>query len=95
SEDRRRRREQVVGSKHEDDAAQRLDDQLDAEVAARALEKLPPDEREIVVARVWGGLSFAEIAELANSSASTVFRRYEAGLTALRVLLRAPCPPNE
>ena len=37
---------------------------LDAAAATEALGRLPLEEREVVVARLWGGLSFAEIAEL-------------------------------
>jgi RNA polymerase sigma factor (sigma-70 family) len=57
---------------------------LDAELAARALEALPDEKREVVVARIWGGLTFEEIAEFAEISSSEAHRRYEAGLAALR-----------
>ncbi len=57
---------------------------LDAERAARALEALPDEKREVVVARIWGGLTFEEIAEFAEISSSEAHRRYEAGLAALR-----------
>src|SRR5437660_241640 len=40
-------------------------DGLDAEVAVAALERLAVEQREIIVARLWGGLSFEQIAELA------------------------------
>jgi RNA polymerase sigma-70 factor (ECF subfamily) len=73
-------------------------DGLDAEVAVAALARLPMDEREVIVARLWGGLSFEQIAALAGCSASTAFRRYEAGIAALREQLGVPCPnrsPND
>src|SRR5438552_3695533 len=54
-------------------------DGLDAETAIVALQGLPVEQREAIVARLWGGLSFEEIAEVAGCSASTAFRRYEAG----------------
>jgi RNA polymerase sigma factor (sigma-70 family) len=57
---------------------------LDARAVARDLETLPPDERETIVLRLWGGLSFEQIAELTNTSTSTAHRRYIAGLSALR-----------
>ena len=59
-------------------------DRLDAALAARCLESLPPNEREVIVARLWGGLSFQEIGELIGTSSSSAHRWYEAGLTALR-----------
>lgn len=70
-------------------------DGLDAEAAAAALATLPADQREIVVAHLWGGLTFEEVGELTGSSAATAYRRYTAGLAALRDKLRVPCPtPN-
>ena len=37
---------------------------LDAATAVAALERLPVEQREVIVARLWGGLSFEEIAAL-------------------------------
>jgi RNA polymerase sigma-70 factor (ECF subfamily) len=67
-------------------------DGLDADTAVAALERLPPEQREIIVARHWGGLSFEQIAEVAGCSASTAFRRYSAGVEALRQRLGVTCP---
>jgi RNA polymerase sigma-70 factor (ECF subfamily) len=67
-------------------------DGLDADAAVAALQRLPGEEREVIVARLWGGLSFEQIAEVAGCSTSTAFRRYSAGLDALRKALRVPCP---
>jgi len=65
---------------------------LDAAKAVAALQRLPAEEREVIVARLWGGLSFEQIAEAAGCSASTAFRRYSAGLDALRKELGVSCP---
>jgi RNA polymerase sigma-70 factor (ECF subfamily) len=65
---------------------------LDAETAVAALQRLPPEQREVIVARHWGGLSFEQIAEAAGCSASTAFRRYTAGVEILRQELGVPCP---
>jgi RNA polymerase sigma-70 factor (ECF subfamily) len=65
---------------------------LDAEAAAAALEGLPLEEREVVVAHLWGGLTFEQIGELAAVSSSTAHRRYLKALTSLRERLRVPCP---
>jgi RNA polymerase sigma-70 factor (ECF subfamily) len=67
-------------------------DGLDAAAAVAALQRLAAEEREAIVARLWGGLSFEQIAEVAGCSASTAFRRYSAGLDALRQELGVSCP---
>ena len=65
---------------------------IDAEAATAALKRLPMELRETVVARIWGGLSFAEIAELIGTSSSTAARRYQDGLVAMRERLAVECP---
>jgi len=67
-------------------------DGLDAETAVAALQRLAPTEREVIVARHWGGLSFEQIAEVVGCSASTAFRRYTAGVDRLREQLGVLCP---
>ena len=67
-------------------------DGLDAETAVAALQRLPPEQREVIVARHWGGLSFEQIGELLGASAATAHRRFAAGLILLRERLRVPCP---
>ncbi|MFO0844429.1 MAG: sigma-70 family RNA polymerase sigma factor [Gemmataceae bacterium] len=66
-------------------------DGLDAEAAVGALRALPMEQREPIVAHLWGGLSFEQIGEVAGCSASTAFRRYSAGLVVLRKKLGVPC----
>ena len=65
---------------------------LDGEAARQALEALPPDLREPVLAHLWGGLGFAEIGRLMGCSTSTAHRRYLEGLEALRERLGVRCP---
>lgn len=71
-------------------------DALDLVELTGLLEALMPQQREVVVARIWGQLSFEEIATLIESSVSTAHRRYEAGLNALRSKMQKkmekPCP---
>lgn len=67
---------------------------LDALAAAEALQALPIEQREVIVAHLWGGLSFIEIAEVLDTSSSTAHRRYAAGLETLRERLDVKCPPN-
>ena len=59
-------------------------DGLDAATAVDALERLSLEQREVIVARHWGGLSFEQIATVVGCSASTAFRRYTAGVEQLR-----------
>ena len=65
---------------------------LDAEIATRALQQLPLVQREVIVAHIWGGLTFEQIADLTGTSASTAHRWYVAGLSALRERLGVICP---
>jgi RNA polymerase sigma-70 factor (ECF subfamily) len=67
---------------------------LDGARAAAAVEALPPEQREVVVARVWGGLTFEQIAVIAGVSSSTAHRHYQAALAALRERLGVSCPTN-
>jgi RNA polymerase sigma-70 factor (ECF subfamily) len=65
---------------------------LDVDTATAALAGLPLEEREVIVAHLWGGLTFEQIAEVAGCSSSTAHRRYVAGLANLRERLGIPCP---
>jgi RNA polymerase sigma factor (sigma-70 family) len=65
---------------------------LDARSATIALQALPLEQRETIVAHLWGGLTFEEIAELTGSSSSTTHRWYAAGLSTLRERLHVSCP---
>ena len=89
--DRRRQRREAVAHAGRWFVEPEIDG-LDAGRAVAALDRLPPELRETIVARLWGGLTFDQIAEVGGSSASTAFRRYEAGLAALRDTLGVPCP---
>jgi RNA polymerase sigma factor (sigma-70 family) len=68
---------------------------LDSHTVRQALEELPPDIREIMIAHLWGGLTFEQIADMVGGSASTAYRRFAAGLNILRERLRVPCPPQK
>jgi RNA polymerase sigma factor (sigma-70 family) len=65
---------------------------LDAQQATAALNALPLDERETIIAHLWGGLTFEQIGPLIGASSATAYRRYESGLQALRTQMGAPCP---
>ena len=51
------------------------------------MQQLPLEEREVMIAHLWGGLTFEEIADVMSTSSSSAHRLYSKGLTALRVLL--------
>ena len=84
SEHRRRHHEAVAAARNPVWFAPTDGTSMDAESAIAALTGLPPEERETVVARVWGGLSFEQIGELLGSSAATAHRRFAAGLALMR-----------
>src|SRR5262249_50828831 len=54
---------------------------LDAATAAAALQALPDEQREVIVAYLWGGLTFEQVADVMNTSSSTAHRWYLAGLS--------------
>jgi RNA polymerase sigma factor (sigma-70 family) len=84
---RRRRREKRVSIAEPWFAG--ADDQIDGREATRLLGELPLEQREVVVARIWGGLTFEELARLTGCSLPTAHRRYQVGLAALRERLEA------
>lgn len=89
SAQRRAQRESAAAGGREPWFAPAEDDRLDAAAATEALAGLPLEEREAIVARLWGGLSFEEIGRLLGTSSSSAHRSYHRGLTALRDKLGA------
>jgi len=55
----------------------------------RALGALPEDQREVVVLRVWGELTFIQIAEILGISANTAASCYRYALARLRQVMCA------
>lgn len=92
---RRLRRETTVARRRRSWFHDAPAEAIDATAATLALEQLPIEQREIIVARLWGGLSLGELSDLTGSSISTVHRRYQAGLAALREKLGAVCPEKK
>ncbi|MBN2210414.1 MAG: sigma-70 family RNA polymerase sigma factor [Sedimentisphaerales bacterium] len=66
-------------------------DLLDARTAQAALETLDPDERELVVLRLWSDLTFKEIAEITGRPISTLHRQYQETLVKLKNILVTSC----
>jgi RNA polymerase sigma-70 factor (ECF subfamily) len=85
---RRRRREQRASARDVWFAS--ADDRIDGREATRLLAELPLEQREIVVARIWGGLTFEEAARLVGCSLPTAHRRFQTALATLRERLENP-----
>ena len=86
---------------HEQEAARRMVEQEPQAIGAEdrlslpeALEALEGRDREIVVLRIWSGLTWQEIAEVSEISSSNAQRRYAAALEQLRKFLEPSCLPN-
>jgi RNA polymerase sigma-70 factor (ECF subfamily) len=90
--ERRRQRREAVAARPVRWFAEPAFDGLDAAVAVAALEALPGEQREVIVARLWGGVTLEQAAAVAGCSVSTAHRRFEAGIAALRERLGVPCP---
>jgi RNA polymerase sigma-70 factor (ECF subfamily) len=80
--DRRRRREQRASKPEAWFTTP--EDRLDGDEATRILAQLPLELREVIVARLWGGLTFEDIARLVGCSLATAHRHYQTGLAQLR-----------
>jgi RNA polymerase sigma factor (sigma-70 family) len=89
---RRRRREERVSASVAWFTT--VEDRLDAREATRLLGELPLEMREVIVARLWGGLTFEEVARLVGCSLPTAHRRYQTALTALRERLDGKWTPT-
>jgi RNA polymerase sigma-70 factor (ECF subfamily) len=85
---RRRQHETAVGAAAATSFLPARSPEVDAQAIAAALQELAAEQREVIVARVWGGLSFEQIGTLVGVSTSAAHRRYEAGLRALRERLQ-------
>jgi RNA polymerase sigma-70 factor (ECF subfamily) len=56
--------------------------------AMRALAELPPDQREVIVLKIWHEHTFDEIGTLLDISPNTAAGRYRYGLQKLRISLK-------
>ena len=87
----RRRKREIKVARAEPLFNHRPDDLMDAREIAQMLEKLGPQEQEIIVLRIWGELTLQQIAEIVGLSVPTVFRRYKNGLKEIRQALEKSC----
>ena len=77
------------------EANERDSNSLDPQTASNELQSLPLEQREVIVAHLWGGLTFVQIAEVSGMSSSTAHRLYRAGLSTLRERLGVSCPKSQ
>ena len=62
-------------------------DEKSERLVAEALTRLPDDQREIIVLKIFHGLTFEEIARVCGLSVNTAASRYRYGLSKLRLFL--------
>ena len=87
---RRARREAAVVSETEQSVEPQFQLEDESQQAlALALDRLPTDQREVLVMKIWNELTFAEIAEALGISQNTAASRYRYGLAGLRKILPA------
>ncbi len=88
-EDRRANREQAVAR----DESQPwfdtgVEDREFSRVVQQALAELSAEQREVILLKIWGELTFAEIGEALDIPANTAASRYRYGLSELRKLTK-------
>jgi RNA polymerase sigma-70 factor (ECF subfamily) len=87
STSRRRQREQIVARARQEEFESTPDALIDAKSAEAALKSLPPELREVVILRIWGGMGFVQIAQVMHAGVSTVHSRYVTALERMRQTL--------
>jgi len=84
SEGRRKRREHEVANPEASEGGQSAVEEHDTRAAVkRELDRLPPDQREVLVLRLLGDRSYKEIAEITGKKIGTVGWLVSIGLKAL------------
>jgi RNA polymerase sigma-70 factor (ECF subfamily) len=71
--------------------ASTIEEKERAEMMQRALQALPAEQREVVTLRVWGEMTFAQIAETLGENMNTITARYRYALANLRKHLPEDC----
>ena len=71
---------------------ERTEGETDQEkLAMKCLAKLPPEQREVIVLRIWGQLTLNEISQIVEMPISSVHDCYRDALSALRHALESTC----
>ena len=83
--DRRANREQAAAEPRDQSLFDTsVEDRELRQIIESAMSQLPEKFREVVTLKVWGGLTFAEIADALGIPADTAASRYRYGLAELR-----------
>ncbi len=91
SQKRRRKRERAQAAERLGWFESRFEDRIDAQAVQNALGTLPPEQREIVVLRIWAGMTLQATAETVNLPISTVHSRYGSAIKAMRKRMGVSC----
>ena len=83
SQTRRKRRELEVQTNKGLFEVPDTEQKEEIEQMIQRLESLDLEYREVIVAKIWGGLTFEEIAAMTDASRSAVHRRWQEGLRRL------------
>ena len=67
---------------------QKSDEERLVREAMRCLQNLPPEQREVIVLKLWSEYTFEQIARLLEMSPNTVAGRYRYGIEKLRLCLK-------
>ena len=86
---RRGRREQEVARDHSEWFQPRPEDPIDARAAQDAMQSLPAAQREIILLRLWSGMTLAEISDVTGAPLSTVHDHYRKGLAGVRRIMES------
>ena len=85
---RRARREADASSEAAGSVEPQFEQLDDSQPLATAVERLPLDQREVLVMKIWDELTFAEIAAALGISQNTAASRYRYALVALKKSLQ-------
>ena len=88
SEKRRRNRENIKNTQWFTEFEQSTETDENQKELVEQLQTLPLKYREVIVAKIWGKLTFEEIAVINNTSSSSVHRNYKTGLEMLHEKLK-------
>jgi len=89
SEARRRRREELAGPRDDEALFEcTVENDERREMIEKELQSLPDEQKEVVIMKIWGGLTFQSIGQALAISANTAASRYRYALTALRGTLQ-------
>lgn len=93
TQSRRTRRERAVARPEDETLFDPCVDNERRDLVETALARLPDEQREVLVMKTWGGLTFPQIAEALQISVNTAASRYRYALARLRgQLAKEPIP---